>query len=68
MTGSIFPALVLRGRFDGNNLSADAFNGTTKAATLTGRMMAAGFLEGRYNVPLFLLWDSGRWGARKVGP
>lgn len=68
LTGSIFPALVLHGRFDGNSLSVDAFNGTTKAATLTGRLMAAGLLEGRYNVPLFLLWDSGRWGARKVGP
>jgi S1-C subfamily serine protease len=66
LSNSRFSMLDVRGRFSGDALTADGFNAATRTVTFTGRFTAPGVLEGRYNVPVFLLWDSGTWGLRKV--
>jgi S1-C subfamily serine protease len=63
LANSMFSILELRGRFDGQNLDADAFNGGNRAARLNGQLINPTAMEGRYTVPL---WDSGTWSARKI--
>jgi hypothetical protein len=54
MTGSIFtaPNVDVRGTFDGANFKAETFVGKNRTATITGKLVEAGKIEGRYSATL----------------